>query len=334
MYQLKLNTSDKMPKYKQIIQSVINDIERNVLKKNEQLPSISGLSEEYYLSRDTVEKAYRELRKRGFIITLQGKGNYVNCGETRKIRILLVFNKLSSYKKLIYYAFLNTLGEKAVVDLQIHHYNARLFEEIIDKNLGLYNYYVVMPHFYQEEKKAALKILDRIPTNELILLDKDLPDLKNQLSVYQDFERDVFQALETANDLLTKYQRFILIFPGDENHPIEIVRGVRYYCASHDKEFVIKENVDKEILQEKTIYLVLEETDLAELVKKIRMSSFQMGRDIGVISFNDTTLKELLGITVITTDFENMGRTAANLLLENKKMKVKNPFYMIRRETL
>ena len=62
MYKLNLNVSDKTPKYKQIIQSVIADIERNVLKKNEQLPSISELSEEYYLARDTVEKAYRELR--------------------------------------------------------------------------------------------------------------------------------------------------------------------------------------------------------------------------------------------------------------------------------
>lgn len=85
MYKLKLNTSDKTPKYKQIIESVISDIERNVLKKNEQLPSISELSEEYYLARDTVEKAYRELRERGFITSVQGKGYYVNSGESRKM---------------------------------------------------------------------------------------------------------------------------------------------------------------------------------------------------------------------------------------------------------
>ena len=336
MYKLTLNTSDKTPKYKQIIQSVIADIERNVLKKNEQLPSISELSEEYYLARDTVEKAYRELRERGFITSVQGKGYYVNSGESKKMKILLIFNKLSSYKKLIYYAFLKVLGDKASVDLQIHHYNARLFEEIIDKNFGKYNYYVVMPHFFPEaDKNLAVKILERIPINELVILDKDLPDFKHEcLTVYQDFERDVSEALENAKDLLSKYQRIVLVFPSDGNYPIEIVRGVRYFCVNSQKEFVIRESVENEILQAQTTYVVVEETDLAELVKKTRMSSFVLGKDIGIISFNETTLKELLGITVITTDFETMGRTAAALLLDNIKIKVKNPFYMIRRETL
>jgi len=336
MYKLNLNTSDKTPKYKQIIQSIIADIERNVLKKNEQLPSISELSEEYYLSRDTVEKAYRELRERGFITSVQGKGYYVNSGESKKMKILLIFNKLSSYKKLIYYAFLKVLGDKASVDLQIHHYNARLFEEIIDKNIGKYNYYVVMPHFFPEgDKILAIKTLERIPINELVILDKDLPDFKHEcLTVYQDFERDVSEVLENAKDLLSKYQRIVLVFPSDGNYPVEIVRGVRYFCVNSQKEFVIKESVENEILQAQTTYVVVEEADLAELVKKARMSSFVLGKDIGIISFNETTLKELLGITVITTDFETMGRTAAALLLDNIKIKVKNPFYMIRRETL
>ena len=336
MYIFKLNPSDKTPKYKQIINSVMADIERNVLKKNEQLPSISELSEEYYIARDTVEKAYRELRERGFITSVQGKGYYINSGENRKMRILLIFNKLSSYKKLIYYAFLKVLGDKASVDLQIHHYNARLFEEIIDKNLGKYNHYVVMPHFFPESDKALIiKVLEKIPVNELVLLDKDLPDFRHEcLTVYQDFEKDVSTALEDAHDLLAKYKRIILVFPSDENYPIEIVRGVRFYCNYAKKEFTFKENTENEILQTETAYVVVEETDLAELIKKVRQSNFTLGKEIGIISFNETTLKELLGITVITTDFETMGRTAAALLLDNKKIKVKNPFYMIRRESL
>ena len=228
------------------------------------------------------------------------------------------------------------MGDKASVDLQIHHYNVRLFEEIIDKNLGKYNHYVVMPHFFPESDKAlAIKVLEKIPADELILLDKDLPDFKHEcLTVYQDFEKDVSGALEDAQDLLAKYKRIILVFPSDGNYPIEIVRGVRFFCNYAKKEFVFKEQIDGEILQGETAYVVVEETDLAELVKKTRQSSFTLGKEIGIISFNETTLKELLGITVITTDFETMGRTAAALLLDNKKIKVKNPFYMIRRESL
>lgn len=126
----------------------------------------------------------------------------------------------------------------------------------------------------------------------------------------------------------------VLIFPSDANYPVEISRGFRFFCIHSNKDYIIKENAFDEILHSGTAYVVVEETDLAELIKKVRQSSYLLGREIGIISFNDTTLKELLGITVITTDFETMGRTAAALLLDKKRIKVKNPFYMIRRGSL
>jgi DNA-binding transcriptional regulator YhcF (GntR family) len=336
MYQVRLKHKAKTPKFKQIAQSIVEDIEKGILKKDDQLPSISELSEENYLARDTVEKAYKELKERGYITSVPGKGFYVAGDDAGKLKILLVFNKLSSYKKIIYYAFLNTLGDKAKIDLHIHHYSALLFKEIIENNLGKYNYYVIMPHFFHETDKVDyMKIIQSIPPEELVLLDKDLPGLQSEyLSVYQDFEKDIFNALESATDLLNKYQKIILVFPSEENYPPEIVKGFRHFCQVHNKNFSIIENAHNEILYPGTAYVVVEENDLAELIKKVRQSSYLLGREIGVTSFNDTTLKELLSITVITTDFETMGRMAAALLLDQKRIKVKNAFCMIRRSSL
>jgi hypothetical protein len=42
----------------------------------------------------------------------------------------------------------------------------------------------------------------------------------------------------------------------------------------------------------------------------------------------------LLGITVISTDFKAMGKSAAKLILDNKKEKLKNQFHYIERNTL
>jgi DNA-binding transcriptional regulator YhcF (GntR family) len=335
-YKLQLKPQDKTPKYKQIVQSVITDIERGLLKNGDQLPSISELSVEYYIARDTVEKAYRELRERGFITSVQGKGYYVQANDNTKLKILLVFNKLSSYKKIIYYAFLEALGEEATVDLQIHHYNVHLFEEIIEKSLGKYNYYVVMPHFTLDTEKATYQnILNKIPSQELVLLDKDIPELKHDcLRVFQDFDKDIFGALENAADLLEKYSRLVLILPSDANHPEELPWGFRSFCLLHNKTFAVVENAMNEVLQIGTAYVVIRETDLVELVKKMRQTSYLLGREVGIISFNETPLKELLNMTVITTDFEAMGRTAATLLLEKQRVKVKNPFYTIRRGSL
>lgn len=336
VYQLQFNPSDKMPKYKQIVHSIIKDIERGVLQKGTQLPSISELSIEYLLARDTVEKAYRELRARGYITSVQGKGYYIQSNHDKKLKILLIFNKLSSYKKIIYYSFLQTLGDRATVDLEIHHYNAGRFQEIIDKNRGKYNYYIVMPHFTEDLSKANyLQTLKSIPANELVLLDREIPELPQQpLSIYQRFDKDIFEALENATDLLSKYRRMVLVFPSDGNYPLEIVRGFRNFCINYHKEFEVRETIDGSVVQAGTAYIAVEENDLAELIKKTRRAELTPGQDIGIISFNETALKELLDITVITTDFEQMGQTAATLLLNNQCVRIKNPFYMIRRGSL
>ena len=335
MYEIQLN-NNFTPKYRQIIASVINDIESNILKRNEQLPSLNGFSEEYDLSRDTVEKAYRELRKRGYITAVKGKGFYVNSPNLRKLRVLLIFNKLSAYKKKIYDSFLKSLGNNAVVDLQVHHNKASIFEEIVDRNLGEYHYYVVMPHFNgEEENNYAIKILNKIPIDELVLLDTEMPNFGTQcMTVYQDFERDILGALESEKALIQKYQKIILVFPSDGSYPVEIVQGTRYFCINAKKEFLIIESIEHHILLSKTLYIVIDETDLGEIIKKVRNSSYSLGNEIGIISFNDTTLKELLGVTVVTTDFEIMGKSAAEMILEKRKVRLKNPFCFIKRNTV
>ena len=215
MYQIRLNPRDKTPKYKQIVQAVVADIERQHLRANDQLPSISEMSAEYDLARDTVEKAYRELRERGYLTSVQGKGFYVIENSRAKKRILLIFNKLSSYKKIIYYAFLEGLQGRARVDLQIHHYNARLFEEIVETHLGHYNHYVVMPHFFYETDAVNVQqVLQKIPKGELLFLDKNLSDFPVKTpAVFQDFEHDIYEALVSLRPRLHRYHTLTLVFP-------------------------------------------------------------------------------------------------------------------------
>lgn len=333
MYQIRLNPRDKTPKYRQIIQAVVADIERQYLRPNDQLPSISEMSAEYDLARDTVEKAYRELRERGYLTSVQGKGFYVIENSRARRRILLIFNKLSSYKKIIYYAFLEALQGQARVDLQIHHYNARLFEEIVESSLGHYNHYVVMPHFFYETDTVDVQeVLQKIPKGELLFLDKNLPGFSiNTPAVFQDFERDIYEALVSLRPRLQRYGLLTLIFPSDGNYPPEIVKGFRLYCLAHSMPYRLCENALDEPIEPGTAYVVVEETDLAELIKKARQVGLVPGHEVGLISFNETTLKELLGITVVTTDFAAMGRTAAHLLQTGRCETIKNPFFVIER---
>jgi DNA-binding LacI/PurR family transcriptional regulator len=84
------------------------------------------------------------------------------------------------------------------------------------------------------------------------------------------------------------------------------------------------------------VYIVIEEPDLVALIKSCQAKGLKIGKDVGIISYNDTPIKEILsdGITVISTDHHKMGETAARIILENRKEKIKNPFVLIKRKSL
>jgi DNA-binding LacI/PurR family transcriptional regulator len=61
-----------------------------------------------------------------------------------------------------------------------------------------------------------------------------------------------------------------------------------------------------------------------------------LGKDVGIISYNDSIIKEILleGITVISTDFQQLGKKAGQIILERKKQPYDNPFYVFHRKSL
>lgn len=332
------DNNKQTPKYLQIVDAVTNAIKQAKFKKGDPVLSINELSDEFLLSRDTVQKAYNMLRQKGIIIAVKGKGFYINRTDiTTPFRILLLFNKISNYKKQIYNGFVHTMGDKAVVDLKIHHFSTQLLESIITENLHEYDYYVLMPHFY-DDADEIYTIIKKIPAEQLIILDKDLPHTYSKYAgVYQDFKNDIYNALEAGLNLIRKYNKLTLVFPKMIPYPKEIVTGFRCFCNSHNLAYDIMHEIEEEtVINKKEAYIVIEEADLVTLIKNCQTNNLKIGKDIGIISYNDTPLKEILldGITVISTDHQLMGETAAHLILQNRKEKIKNPFIFIERKSL
>lgn len=65
-----VNKNSRVPMYQQIVDSIINNISNGNIKLNDKLPSINSISEDFYLSRDTVEKAYSILKDRNIIVSI------------------------------------------------------------------------------------------------------------------------------------------------------------------------------------------------------------------------------------------------------------------------
>lgn len=327
-----------VPKYLNVANAVIKAIHEGKMKKGYKLPSINEMSAEYELSRDTVEKAYKELRQQKILESVKGKGYFVKRVDVlAPLRILLLFNKMSNYKKQIYESFIETLGLNATVNLHIHHSDLSILERIIDNNMGMYDYYVIMPHFYKDQERF-LHFLEHIPKEKLIFLDKDLPDYKRKFAaIYQDFERDVFETLKSAEKELRRYERLIYVNPSLSLYPEEIKKGFISFCKMEQFDYSVIEGIDiNEEKIEGAAFLVIAETDLADLIKNAKKYNLEIGKDVGIISYNETPLKEVLlnGITVISTDHVAMGKKAAEVILSKKSVRVKNPFKIIKRKSL
>lgn len=342
---INIDENSRVPKYQQIVDSVIHNISIGNFKIDQKIPSINRFSEEFYISRDTVEKAYSLLKDRNIISSIRGKGFYISRTKLiSKVNVLFLINKLSNYKLRTYNHFINSLGANSHTDLHVYHCDETLFLNLLEKNKSAYDYFVIMPHFKTEELKhisftdAALESLAKIPKDKLIILDNIKPSLDGILGeIYQDFENDIYDALKEGLDKIKKYQKIILIYPEKSVYPYprRILHGFRKFCVEYQLDFEVLDKVyDDMILKKGDLFITIEEADLVNLVKRIREDEYIMGSDIGIISYNDTPLKDLLGITVISTNFKIMGETAAEVILNKKKCKIKVPFDFIERDSL
>jgi DNA-binding transcriptional regulator YhcF (GntR family) len=325
------------PKYMQLVNSILKGIEDKRILKNDILPSINELSYEMEISRDTGEKAYKYLKNLGIVHSVPGKGYFIGQTDFKKrVKIFLLFNKLSTHKKIIYDAFAAALHDQAAIDFYIYNNDFSLFRELMKNKKDDYSWYVIIPHFLEGGEKA-LEIIEEIPKDKLILLDKMLPEIKGQFgAVYEDFEKNIYDALGQGLDRLKKYQHIKIIFPVYTYHPREILNGFYRFCTEYAFSYEVIHDIADEAIQENTVYISLMENDLVPLVEKILASNLRVGEEVGIISYNETPLKKIIlsGITTMSTNFEQMGKMTAQMILKNERKSLEVPFTLTLRPSL
>ncbi|MEQ8176234.1 MAG: GntR family transcriptional regulator [Syntrophomonadaceae bacterium] len=77
MFELDLRSRE--PIYEQLVEKVKELIINQVLKADEQLPAVRIMASELTVNPNTIQKAYRELEKRGYIYSIPGKGSFVRA---------------------------------------------------------------------------------------------------------------------------------------------------------------------------------------------------------------------------------------------------------------
>lgn len=320
------------PKYKQIVQSVENAIVAKQLKKGDKLPSINKIRNEFGLSRDTVLMAFKELKTRGIVHSIAGKGYFLKSEDVAVAqKVFLLFDELNAFKEDLYNSFLKEMKDDVQVDIFFHHFNYDLFTKLIYDNIGQYNYYVIMPANF----KNTAEVLEKIPSDKVYILDQTNDELKRYPGVFQNFEKDILKSLNQALEQINKYDNLILLFP-NQKQPEGMLKGFQQFKKELHISHEVISTLDNRNPKKGEVYLVLDDQHLIILIKKIKAAKLKTGRDVGIISYNDTLLKEVVedGITTISTDFKIMGKRLATMIKNTEKLQIENPNYLIMRNSL
>ena len=293
-------------KFKQLVDAVLDAISQNRLKAGDMLPSVNVLMKECNLSRDTVFKAYAELKTRGVVESVPNRGYFVAKKFTR---VLLFLDTFKAYKEVLYHSFRDHLRKDISVDLHFHHYNIHVFETIIKDSLGKYSSYVIMNFDHPKVRK----IIQKIPPEKLLIIDWNINCPDNIAWVRQDFGEPVYRLFSENIARIRKYKRVMLNYPPFTYHPREVIDHFRRFCSENDISHSVITDQREFVVEKGDLWFLVSDRTLGKFLDQCQENGFEPGVDAGVISYNDTPMKKYVknGITVISTDFELMGEKAA-----------------------
>lgn len=329
---IEIQSGIRVPKYKQIIASIEGSIVSGLLRKGDPIPSINQVKNQHRLSRDTVLMAFNDLKNRGIIKSVVGKGYYV-ASENIKVaqKIFLLFDELNAFKEDLYNSFLENLGGDSQVDIFFHHFNKSIFSKLIHDSIGNYNYYVIMPANLND----TLHDIQNLPDDRVYILDQMHQELQQYPSVYQNFEEAVYGNLTKVLKRIVKYESLILVF-NEKKQPEGMRLGFLRFCRENGLKHRVIGTLKGQALQEGELYIMPNDQSLLALIKKMKNLGLVLGKDVGVVSYNDTLLKEIVegGITTISTDFNAMGRRLAQMIMDKEQIQIENPHSLILRNSL
>lgn len=299
-------------KVTQLADNLSQAISRKEFLEGDSLPSINQLSAQYGVSRDTVFKAFLDLRERGLIDSTPGKGYYVTSQVTN---VLLLLDQYTPFKEALYNSFVKHLPINYKVDLLFHQYNERLFNTIIRESIGKYNKYIVM-NFDNEKFSTAL---NKINPARLLLLDFGKFEKEKYFYICQDFDESFFQALLALKERMHRYRQIVFLFSKGLKHPQSSKDYFIRFCEEQGFSYEIQEDLENLVVRKETAYIAIKQQDVVKVVKQGRLEGLKCGKDFGLLAYNDIPSYEVIdeGITSLSIDWEMMGNEAANFVLND-----------------
>jgi len=153
-----------------------------------------------------------------------------------------------------------------------------------------------------------------------------------------DYRRLFSERIINYINTIRKYRRFV--FSCSESAfqfiPEGCIKGFKRFCDEVKIPFEIVRKLDLSNVQPGSIYLLYSDMELISLIKEVESWNWMPGKDVGIISYDETPMKEILkgGISVLSTDFRQMGITVASFINGESFIQQPNIFRFILRNSI
>jgi len=314
---LPFHSESRLPRYQQVANAILNDIEKGILTQGDRLPSINEACAEWYLSKDSIKRAYETLCQSGFITSVHRRGFFIAGSPKRHaLRVLMVAGQLTDCVKQLHDAITTNLGREVIVDICSYNYQRHLLCQVLTKHLGDYHYFVLMPHLIGQDP-ATLQCLRNVPGKQLILIGHQWQEvLQHGHHLRYGGETALFEALHNQLPALRKYTRLNLVLPEHDCFDAESIRAFRRFCTAYEFDFNLLDELTETDLKPRQAYFVADGLHLSTLVDYCQRNGLRLGEHVGVVSFLETDFTRLLagGVSVIAHPSAEVGRLVAQIL--------------------
>lgn len=91
-----INYKDRRPIYEQVVERFKELILKGVLEPDSQLPSVRALAMDLSINPNTIQRAYAELERQGYIYSVKGKGSFITADD-----LLLQQKRMEIFQELV-----------------------------------------------------------------------------------------------------------------------------------------------------------------------------------------------------------------------------------------
>lgn len=316
-----------------IISFITESIRSGKLEPGHAVPSINVSANRFGVARKTVVRAYERLKENGLIESRPKRGYFVISKKPdTKLKVLLIVHSFDGHWEILYNHFREQANGFCETETFFHHYNIKMLELMISRNVTDYDLFIISSFNHPRIKN----IIGRIPAYKVLVISRNDRLRQSYNCVVQDFFEGTRSALATAHKHILKYKKLNLSFPEASGHSETLKNGFLDFCNRFSVPNKVGGSLSENDIRKNEAYLVIDDSDLIRLLEVSKNRGWELGCDIGVISYNETPMKKVIrdGISVLSCDFTKMADEMAGFIKNQKTIQITIPIEFIQRNSI